>query len=285
MKFSVLMSIYIKEKPEYLALSLESVIKQSLPPDEIVIVEDGPLTKELYKVIDDFKGVFPKIKTVQLEKNYGLGYALNVGLQHCSHEIVARMDADDICRNDRFERQLNFLAKHPDIDVVGSWVLEFYNTHEAPVSLKRVPESHEEIIRYARKRCPFNHMTVMFKKSAVNNVGGYKPFLYFEDYYLWVRMILNNAKLANIPEPLVYVRADKNMFKRRGGLRYLKQEIVLEKTFLNLGFINRREFVFNVIARTVFRVSPNVVRQLLYRLFLRDNPYSEEFQLKNEAFK
>lgn len=218
--FSVLMSLYFKENPEHLRLSLESVFNQSVTPEEVILVEDGPLTDELYSVLDQLTRTHSELKRIRLEKNGGLGKALNEGLKHCSFELVARMDTDDICKPNRFERQVEFMQDHPQISVCSSWIDEFENTTDNIIAVKKVPESQEQIADYIKSRNPLNHPAVMFRKTEVLKAGGYRHFYLFEDWYLWARMFVNGAQFANIPESLLFFRTSKEMFKRRGGFKY-----------------------------------------------------------------
>ena len=187
MAFSVLISVYQREKPQYLEQALESLLEQTLLPTEVVIVEDGPLTDELYAVIEAFKTRFAATVSVVLPRNVGLGLALNHGLKECHYPIVARMDSDDICKPRRFEKQLEILRTHKEIDVVGSWIDEFLGTKENIISTRKVPETHQEILHFARYRNPMNHPTVMFRKAVIEAVDSYHDFPLFEDYDLWVR--------------------------------------------------------------------------------------------------
>ncbi len=271
MEYSVLMSVYQKEVPEYLAICLESLINQTIVPDEIVIVKDGKLTRELDNIILKYQKLQPNLfKIVELEVNQGLGKALGIGLNSCSHEIVARMDSDDICVPTRFEKQLNFLCENPDISIVGTWISEFEKDAKEIVSVRKVPTSHEEIFKAAKKRNPLNHMSVMFRKGAVINSGGYRHFLWNEDYYLWVRMLKAGYKFANIEEPLVLVRAGVSLFERRGGIQYLIKELELQKEFVEMQFITRSEFVVNLFIRSIFRILPNRIRGMMYKYLLRE---------------
>jgi glycosyltransferase involved in cell wall biosynthesis len=239
-------------------------IEQTIKPDEIILVEDGPLTEELYAIIDIWKnncGI--ALKPIALEKNVGLGDALNIGLQNCSHELVARMDTDDICIKNRFEKQIEVFRKH-NIDICSSWVGEFENDENEMVSYRKVPQEHNEIIRYAKKRNPINHPAVMYKKQAVNKAGGYQKMMWFEDYYLWVRMILSGAKFFNLQEALVNMRAGYGQLERRTGLKYAVSELKLQKIFLNMKFINILNFFINVTIRFITRISPKKVLKKIY---------------------
>lgn len=270
MNFSVLMSVYFKEKPEYLKESIESLLRQTLKPNEIVIVFDGKLTDELYVLLNEYKKAFPNLfKYVQLEQNMGLGKALEIGITKCSYDLIARMDSDDICHPERFEKQVNFLIKNPDIQVLGSWIGEFEEDPEKIESVRKVPSAYEEVKEYAKTRCPLNHMTVVYWKDAVLKAGSYQTLMWNEDYYLWGRMLNNNIKIMNIPEILVYARAGAEMFNRRGGLKYFKKEVELQKEFLKMDFIDNKTFIKNIVTRGVVRVLPNSLRGFIYKKLLR----------------
>lgn len=267
--FSVLMSLYAKERPQFLRQSLYSIFNQSLSPTEIVLVEDGPLTKELYDVLDEFKESHSELKIISLPVNGGLGKALNEGLKHCSHELVARMDTDDICFPERFEKQVSFMNENPDIDISGSWIEEFEGNVENKVSVRKVPSSHEEIANFIRKRNPLNHPAVIFRKSAVMHAGGYKHFPLFEDWYLWARMIVNGCRFANIPESLLHFRTSSDMMKRRGGLKYAKDSFRFQNELHRLGLISKFDAIKNGILRGLVYIMPNKLRSLVYSKALR----------------
>lgn len=269
MKFSVLLSIYHKEKPEYLLQSLDSVFAQTLRADEVILVKDGPLTEELYTVLEEFQGKYQELKTVPLKENVGLGEALNEGLKHCSHDIVARMDTDDICKPDRFEKQLAVFKNNPDIDVVSSWIDEFEGEVDNILSTRKLPETHSEIYEYGKKRCPINHPAVMFKKSAVLTAGGYMHLPLFEDYYLWVRMLVNGAKFYNIQESLLYFRTSSAMFMRRGGLKYALTEVSFLWKMHKIGYVNLISTIKSIFIRFTVRIMPNSIRGFIYKKLLR----------------
>jgi glycosyltransferase involved in cell wall biosynthesis len=269
MKFSVLMSVYKNDSASALNKALESVlIKQELLPDELVLVEDGPLDTSLYAVIECYKKNYP-VKVLPLPYNIGLGGALNVGLKQCSYPWIARMDSDDISMPTRFSCQVDVIEKHPEVDVVGAWVDEFDPNTNAIIGTRKVPEMHHQIYKYAKKRSPVNHPVVFLRKSAVMAAGGYQPFLLLEDYYLWVRMLLNGCCFYNIPQSLLYFRADANLYKRRGGFPYFKREISLQLKFHQIGFLACIEVVRNIAVRIFFRLSPRKFRSFLYKVFLR----------------
>jgi len=281
------MSIYYKEDPVFFELAMQSIWDdQTLKPDEIVLVIDGPLNTAMASVIkkwlDKLGDVF---KVVTLPENVGLGAALNEGLKYCSFEFVARMDTDDISHPNRFERQINFLESHPDIDIVGSSIGEFENNHTNIYAYRELPCTHNEIVKFAKKRNPLNHMTVIFRKSAVLSAGNYSNFRFAQDYHLWVRMIQNGARFANLPEALVSVRAGRAMTNRRGGASYALTEYKLQKEFLRMGFLNYGEFLRNISIRFFARIVPNSIRSILYNIFLRKNVQSNITNLQNDLWR
>jgi glycosyltransferase involved in cell wall biosynthesis len=269
-KYSVLMSIYNKENPGFFRQSVKSMINQTIKPDEIVIVKDGKLTPELEEVFKEFEneGI---LKVVALEKTKGLGEALNIGMENCRNEIIARMDTDDISREDRCEKQLKMFMDNHALSIVSSSIAEFDESIEEISAIKGLPITHRDILNYAKKRNPFNHPSVMYKKTAVEKAGGYKHFQFFEDYYLWVRMIMSGAICANIDESLLYMRANSNMYNRRGGLKYLKCAFRFRLHLKKMGFISDKDFLSAVAAQTIIATVPNKVRMILYKRFLRSN--------------
>lgn len=271
-KFSVLMSVYKKENPSYMRESLNSVFNQTLQPTEVVLVEDGPLTQELYSLIDEFKIKHSNLKIVSLKRNVGLGKALNEGLKDCSYDYIARMDSDDQCYLTRFEKQISFLEKHPNIDVVGCLTTEFTDDGHGGkniLSTKYFPQTVEENEKYSRKRCPVEHPAVIFKKQSVLNAGGYQHCLLFEDYHLWARMFVNGAKFYNLQEPLLYFRMTEDSFNRRGGWKYAINELKALRMFRKIGFLSEKQFLFAVLTRFPVRIMPHNVRKFIYNRFLR----------------
>lgn len=267
------MSIYKNEKPEYLKQALNSVLNQTLMPDEIVIVKDGQLTLELDEVLNEYAEKNNIINFLVFKENRGLGLALRDGVLACKNEIIVRMDTDDIAKPMRFEKQMIYLMQHPDISLLGSWIEEFDENPNCPKSNSILPITHDEILKFAKRRNPFRHVSVVFKKSAVINSGNYRHFLWFEDYDLWIRMFKKGYKTANLPEVLLSVREDKKMYERRGGLQYFKQDIKFEKFLLSIGYINSFEFLTNIIIRGCVRLIPNKIRKIIYSNILRKNIY------------
>lgn len=267
--FSVLMSIYYKEQPNYLRESLDSVFNQTVKPDEVVLVEDGPLTDELYVVLEEYELKYPQLKRVPLTVNGGLGKALNEGLKHCSNELVARMDTDDISKPDRFEKQLKVFKQYPQIEVLSSWIDEFEGNEQNIISTRKLPEFSFEIAKFAKKRCPINHPVAMFRKNSILFAGGYRHFPLFEDYYLWIRLLMNGANFYNIQESLLLFRTSPEMFKRRGGFKHGITEIKFQNHIRKIGFISWWIFIQNITTRFIVRILPNSMRTFIYNNYLR----------------
>ena len=269
-QFSVLISVYKKEKAEYLKTALQSIINQTLKPNEIVIVKDGLLTQELDDCIKKYENKYSElIKIVAFKENRGLGLALRDGVTACKYDYIARMDSDDIAKPERFAKEFQYLKQYPETALVGTWITEFSKDENKPDTLTKLPCSHQEILKYAKKRNPFRHMTMVLKKEAVIKAGNYRDFLWFEDYDLWVRMLQKGYIAANIPEYLLNVRADERMFARRGGLQYLKYDYKFQKFLVKTGFITSAEFLMNIVIRTIVRLMPDAVRSWIYKKFLR----------------
>lgn len=271
---SVLISVYSKEKSTYFATALQSLVDQSRPANQVVLVCDGPLSDELEIVIGKYATMLP-LTIVRISKNLGLSHALNLGLPLCKMEWIARFDSDDICEPFRFERQLNFISGLPVIDVVGGNILEFSIDHLSPNSARIVKQSHAEIVRAARFKNPLNHVTVFMRNSAIRAVGGYPHDVQNEDYALWVKLISQGYILANMPDFLVRVRGGSDMVSRRGGWTYLIAEFKLQSKFWKQGFFGTEVFLFNVVARIAIRLCPHFVRQFLYKTFLRVHPRTD----------
>lgn len=265
MEYSVLISVYYKEKAEYLIECLESMVHQTVQPSEIVIVKDGKLTAELEDVLTKYKTKYQRLfKFVCLEKNVGLGLALAEGIKNCSHELIARMDSDDISIPNRCELQLREFAKDSLLDVCGGYIKEFCDSKEKVVSIRKVPLVDSEIKEYQKRRDAVNHVTVMFKKSKVLEAGNYQHALVMEDSLLWTNMILHGATFKNIDDYLVYVRTGADMFKRRGGLKYFKKYKNGRKIILQTGYISKWDYYYTLLVQLIFSILPNSVREFVY---------------------
>lgn len=270
--FSVLLSVYYKESPLFLGQCIDSLLCQTKLPGEIVLVKDGPLTESLNDVIDEYLKITSIIKVVELSANQGLGNALNAGMEFCTFSLIARMDTDDIAKSNRFERQLDIFEKYSEIDVVGAWIDEFEGDVSHVISTRKLPKWHDEIAHFAKLRNPINHPVVMFKKEAVLAAGGYQHFPFFEDYYLWIRMLLNGAKFYNIQESLLFFRFSSDLFERRGGWKYAMHELSFLGALRSLGFLSLTEYVRNVFVRFLVRIIPNNIRTKMYvKLFRKTN--------------
>lgn len=268
MGFSVLMSVYAREKSGYLKEALESIISQTLPPDEIVLIEDGPLTVELEGVIEDYKRKYPYLHTFRFEKNVQLGRALAKGVELCANELIARMDTDDIAVLDRFEQQYTYMMEHSEIAVCGGWMEEF-NDSGTYLKVKRMPEHGADLYCYAKYRNPLNHMTVMFRKSAVIDAGNYCHFPYLEDYHLWSRILVKQGQICNVPKVLVRMRNNDNVYERRGGISYCGQYLRLRNLQKRIGLLNTREWIVASVITLQMTLSPTFVRKFVYRKILR----------------
>ena len=268
-KFSVLMSLYIREKPEYLKQCLDSMLCQTVMPEQIVVVKDGPLTQELESVLNEYCEKNRDLFTVvPLEKNVGLGLALAEGILHCNNEIVARMDTDDIAVKDRFEQQLIEFEKDADLDICGGQIKEFEDSVDNIIAERRVPTKDADIKKYQKRRDAFNHMTVMFKKSAVLNAGNYQSCLLMEDTLLWANMFVNGAKAMNTETVLVYARIGQAMYERRGGFAYFKKYKAGRKRVRQTGYIGFFDYHVTLFVQLVVALMPNKLRGWFFKKML-----------------
>ena len=265
-KYSVLMSLYKKEHPEYLRLALDSMINQTVKPDEIVLVEDGPLTDELYKVVEEYR---PYLKLVINEKNLGLGLALNEGLKACRNELVARMDTDDISKPDRCEKQLKRFEEKPELAIVGSHIDEFVGDPSNVISQRKVPTSSKAIYEYAKRRSAFNHPAVMYRKSAVLAEGGYADLKRNQDVDLFGRMLFKGYKAENIDEALLWFRSSDELSKRRKSWQNTWSYIATIRNFWKMGYSSFVDYAMIVVAQTGMYLMPIGVQNYLYKRFLR----------------
>lgn len=271
-RFSVCISVYKNDNPEYVKEALDSMlVYQSVKPDEIVLVQDGPVPAELSVILSKYGSVYEGlVKIIGLEKNGGLGNALKIGVSSAKNDIIARMDSDDICLPDRFEKQINYLETHPECDIIGGQMTEFIGNPDNIVSRREVPLSNEDIYQYMKSRCGLNHVTVMFRKNAVISAGNYKDCFWNEDYYLWVRMMIKGCHFANLPDVLVNVRSGADQYQRRGGMRYFKSEVGIQKLMMENGIISWPRYCFNVAARWGVQVAmPNKLRGFVFQKLFR----------------
>ena len=269
--FSVLMSVYAKENPDHFRLALKSNLdNQTLKPSEMILVCDGPLTNELDAVIAEFTSRYPDIlKVHRLETNGGLGKALNYGLQQCSYELVARADSDDINAPQRFAVQLDYLEKHPEIDILGSHIEEFEEDETHVCRRKQMPLTHAELVKMSKSRNPINHMTVVFKKTLIMDIGSYQHQPYAEDYFLWVRAIAHKAKLATVDEYLVRARVGNGMLRRRGNKGQVESFKNINQYMLERKMISHADYIKNMACIIGFTYCSCGLKNHIYKLFLR----------------
>ena len=265
-KYSVLMSLYRKEHPEYLRLAIDSMLNQTVKPDEIVLVEDGPLTDELYDVLEEYK---PFLHIVVNTKNQGLGLALNKGLKACKNELVARMDTDDISKPERCEKQLKRFAEKPELSIVGSHIDEFVGSKENVISQRRVPTDSKSIYEYAKRRSAFNHPAVMYRKSAVLAEGGYADLKRNQDVDLFGRMLFKGYKAENIDEVLLWFRSSDELAARRKSWMNTKSYIATIKNFWKMGYSGFSDYAMVAIAQTGMFILPTPAQNWVYKNFLR----------------
>ena len=268
-EFSVSMCVYGGDNARWFETAIESVLNQTLPPNEIVLVVDGPVPDDLNAVILKLEEN-DTFKVFRLETNQGHGIARKTGLDNCTNELVAIMDADDICTRNRFEKQIEAFRNYPDSDIVGGMITEFIDTPDNVVGKRIVPLEDSEIKEYMQRRCPMNLVTVMFKKSSIENVGGFIDWYCEEDYYLWLRMALANMIFRNVNDVLVNVRVGKEMYQRRGGVKYFKSEAKLQKYMLDNKIIGFPRYLISVTERLILQVlMPNKMRSFIFQKLAR----------------
>lgn len=270
---SCLLPVYWRDNPSHFERALSSIFDQTRHPDQLVIVEDGGLTSDLYSIISHWRMKLP-IESLSLPNNVGLGRALNIGLGACEHPLIVRADADDISKPHRFEMLEKFLDSHPDVVIVGSAIEEFQNS---PGDLKRFrvpPCSDSSIRRRSKMRNPFNHMSVMFRKQAVLDAGGYLDCPGFEDYDLWLRLLKQCGRAANLPESLVDARVGNGMLERRRGFAYLLAELRFLRSCQKRNLLSTFDIVRTGVLRIPVRLMPKDVLQIIYSKVLRESPKS-----------
>ena len=248
---------------------MQSIFNQTLMPDEVVLVVDGPVGDDINNIISKYQCEI--LKVIRLEKNVGHGDARRIGLENCTYDLVALMDADDICVEDRFKKQIDEFLKNSDISIVGGQISEFIDDADNIVGQRIVPLNDKDIKEYMKKRCPMNQVTVMFKRKDVQGVGGYIDWYCEEDYYLWIRMALANLKFANVKDVLVNVRVGNEMYQRRGGLKYFKSEAGIQKLMLDNKIISFSRYFINVTERLILQVlMPNKLRGFVFKMIARE---------------
>lgn len=267
--YSVLMSVYVKEKPGFLRESMMSMFEQTVPTNDFVLICDGPLNDGLDKVISEMQEKFGEaLRVFRLSENRGLGLALRFGVEKCKNELIARMDSDDVAVKDRCEKELGVFEKM-DVDVVGSNITEYDEKMEKALGVRKVPESDAEIKKYAKRRNPVNHMSVMFKKTKVLEAGNYLDMPGFEDYYLWARMMKNKCRFCNVQESLMQVRGGNEMVRRRGGTKYLKNIVCFQNVLRENRIIATPRLLVNIVERSAAALIPSGARSVIYTKVLR----------------
>ena len=269
--YSVIMSVYSKVKPDDLKVSINSILNQTYKTNEFILIKDGKLTTEqekvLKKIIDSNKKIF---KVYQFNKNSGAGVAYNKGIAMCTNKWAAIMDSDDYAVKTKFEKQMNYISKHDDIDAIGTNAVEFLNTMDNIISTRIMPETNEEIIKFGHGRCPMIQPTVVFKIDSVKKAGNYQHSPLTEDFDLYIRMIMNNCKFYTYQEVLYYIRANSDFFKRRGGFKYLKPILMFKYKYYKKGFFSLKQFLKTACSSIIVSVMPNKIRIMIYKKFLRN---------------
>ena len=269
-KFTVCMSVYYKSKPAEFLAAFESIVDQTVPPDEIILVVDGPIPDDLEEAVKVAQNN-PSLQLVRLPENKGHATVRQTGLELASHSLVGIMDGDDLSLPDRFELQLQYLIQHPEVDIVGGQICEFYSSSNKIIGKREVPLSDSDIKKYLKRRSPFNFVTVMFKRESVMKVGGFMEWFCEEDYYLWIRMALANCRFANLDNTLVKVRIDENTYHRRGGWKYFISEAKIQVFMLKHHIISFIRACVNISIRFVVQVlMPNSVRAFFFRTVFRN---------------
>ena len=268
--YSVLMSVYYKEKPEYLKQSIQSMLDQTVSTNDFVIVCDGPLTPELDAVLEDYKNQKPEVfNIVRLEQNVGIGAAVNEGLKHCKNELIAKMDADDIAMPERCELQIARFNSNEKLTVLGGYMDEFDEDFNHPYAMRKVPLTYEAIYNFAKRRQPFNNITVMLKKSAVIHVGGYSNMNRCEDYDLYVRLLSKGYYCENLENVLCRARVERNALSRRSSLETLKWFVKSRWNVYKIHYSSLVDFLIACTAQIIVFVCPNFIQKFLYEKFLR----------------
>jgi len=271
------MSVYYKEKTEWLKYSIESMLNQTIKPSEFVIVEDGKLTDELETVIQNYENTYKDLfHVVRLEKNQGLGIALSIGIKECKYEYIARMDSDDYSVPTRIEEQFEIFSQKTNVGMVGTNVDEFQDDISNVISHVILPHTQEEIVKFSKTRCPFRHPSLLYKKSEVLNAGNYRDFYLCEDYDLYIRMIKNGCQCYNIQKPLVFMRINENFYKRRGGIKYLKTMLKFKTIQFKDGYFSFGDYLKGCISHTIVCLMPNAIRKCIYVNFLRKKEMKAE---------
>ncbi len=269
--YTVCMGVYKNDNAAFFRLAFQSMVQQTVAPDEVLLVIDGPIGEDLETTIQSLADEYPILRVQRFPANRGQAAVRGAGINAARNAIVVFMDSDDISYPDRVEKQLNYLSVHPDTDVLGGQIEEFIDSTDHIVGKRVVPLQHSDILRYMKSRCPMNMMTTLVRKEAVLQAGNFQDWHYDEDYFLWIRMALAGAKFANLPDTLVYARVGKEMYQRRGGWRYFKSERNLQRYMLRHRLISFPRYCYNVLGRFVVQVVlTNRVRGFVFQKLFRD---------------
>lgn len=283
------MPVYAGEQADFFKSAMESMLEQSIPPTEFVLVCDGPLTEALESVIDELSKEYAgqtSFQLIRFQEHQGIGIVLAAGVEACANELIARMDSDDIADKERCALQLAAFEADEELALCSGSIAEFRDDPLKSETLRRLPLDYNEILNYARRRNPMNHMAVMARRSAILRSGNYQDIHGAEDYELWVRMLCSGEKACNLPETLVYARIGNGMIERRGGMRYVRDALRLQKRFLRMGFLTRMGYFTNCLIRIAVGISPKFLRAYFYQRQLRDQVKpSTKISVKGNNFK
>ena len=268
-KYSVLMAVYKNDRPEYLVDAVESMLNQTVPPEQFVIVIDGPIGENLEEIVSKYEADSNLFSIVRLEKNGGLGNALNHGLLACRNDLVARMDADDISFPERCEKQLNAFGKNLDLIILGTQIKEFIGNPSNVVAARLVPTSFESIKKFARRRSPFNHPTVMYRKNAIEKIGGYPTLNRKEDLGLFISAVNKPYYSENLEETLLYYRTSEENQRRRKTWVNCKEYIQVMSVFFKKKEISVFDMAYVVLGQLIMYLVPSFITTKLSRLILR----------------
>lgn len=270
--YSVLMPVYKKDNVNWIKEAVDSMLYQSVTPSEFIIIQDGPVPKEIESLINNYINMYPNLfKLLVNDKNLGLGESLRKGVLACTYEYIARMDADDISNTFRCEKILEYMVQNPELSLVGSDCIEFIDKINNIQGYVRLPNTPEAVNKFAKQRVPIRHPSIIFKKSDVLKVGNYKPILRSQEYDLVVRMIMDGMKIANIPEILFYIRVGEDFYSRRGGLDKALLLAKQRRDFYKYGFYKFYEYIFYASINIGVCLMPNYLRAFIYKTFLRKN--------------
>lgn len=270
-EYTVIMSIYIKVNPNYLKESIDSIVNQSFKPKKIILIKDGKLSDEQNFIIDNFNNNYKNLFDIyEFNDNKGAGYAYNFALDKCITKWAAIMDSDDIADLHKFEKQMNYLNQHKNIDLIASNAVEFIDRKDNIISTRIMPQNNEEIVKFAHGRCPIIQPTAIFNVKSVIDAGSYQHSPLTEDYDLYIRMIMNGCRFYTYQEILYYIRTSEDFFKRRGGMKYLKPILSFKYKYLKNGFFSTKQFLKTFLSSLVVSLMPNKMRTFIYKKFLRN---------------